>query len=39
VIDDTKEAAWMALYEHDSDTLEDIIFADFKISGPRSLTP
>ena len=26
VIDDDKENAWMALYEHDSDTLEDILY-------------
>jgi hypothetical protein len=25
-IDDAKENAWMALYEHDSDTLEDILY-------------
>ena len=25
-IDDTKEAAWMALYEHVHDTLEDIMY-------------
>jgi hypothetical protein len=25
-IDDTKESAWMALYEHDRDTLQDIIY-------------
>ena len=26
VINDAKENAWMALYEHDSDTLEDILY-------------
>jgi hypothetical protein len=26
VIDDAKENAWMALYEHDRDTLEDILY-------------
>jgi hypothetical protein len=26
VIDDPKENAWMALYEHDSDTFEDILY-------------
>jgi hypothetical protein len=26
-IDDAKENAWMALYEHDSDTLEDILYS------------
>jgi len=38
-IDDAKEAAWMDMYDHDRDTLEDILISDFKISGPRSLIP
>jgi hypothetical protein len=37
-IDDTKEHAWMTLYEHDRDTLEDILYRRFKISGRRSPT-
>ena len=38
-IDDAKEAVWMDMYDHDRDTLEDILISDFKISGPRSLIP
>jgi hypothetical protein len=37
-IDNAEENAWMALYEHDSDTLKTSSITDFKISGPRSLT-
>jgi hypothetical protein len=36
-IDDAKENAWMALYEHDRDTLEDILYRRL-LSGPRSPT-
>jgi hypothetical protein len=27
VLDNAKENAWMALYEHDRDTLEDILYS------------